>query len=188
MQSNKMGRKGIVWPMLACVLMGIAYFLQARMAAEEGKSTAVIRGTVRSPDGTPLYGILVKARGEGKNYTTYVFTGDKGSYDFPVLPLGAYQVSVGTARLETVQLTASGANQDFSGVQLGPDFLNQTTGPNWLKAIPGSEAEKTRVAQNCVGCHSTGRLFSRAPASPAGWAAIVKNMVGERLPKSDWYP
>ena len=193
MQNNTMGRKVIGWAVLACVLIGTASTLQARqakMAAEGGNIPAVIRGTVRSPEGTPLYGILVKGKGVGKNHSTYVFTDEKGSYDFPVLPLGAYQVSVGTARVETVPLTASGANQDFSGVQLGPDFLNQTTGPNWLKAIPGSEAEKTRVAQNCVGCHSTGRLFTNTPASPAGWARIVDRMIFDILQgrPSDWWP
>lgn len=187
MRSDKMGRKGMGWVVLACALLGTAYVLQTGMAAQDGKGAAVIRGTVRSSDGTSLHGILVSAREAGKNSATYVFTDDKGSYDFPPLPLGSYQVSVGTAWRETVPLTASGATRDFA-VQLGPGFLNQVTGASLLKAIPGSEAEKARIAQDCVGCHSTARLFSRAPASPGGWAAIVKNMLEERLPKSDWYP
>ena len=189
MQNIKKGIKVIVWPMLACVLLGTAYFLQA----QDVKSSAVIRGSVRTPDVTSLYGIMVKARGEGKNYSTYVFTDEKGNYDFPPLPLGAYRVSVGNARRETVRLSAAGATQDFS-VELGPDLLDQTTGANYLKLIPGSEAEKSRIAQDCVSCHSTTRLFTRPPLSPQGWGRIVDTMISSYLMSdgrgalTDWWP
>ena len=75
MQVNRMAGRAIVFPVLACVLFGTAYALQTRMGAEAVRSQAIIRGTVRSSDdGTPLYGILVRARGVGKNVSTYVFT------------------------------------------------------------------------------------------------------------------
>jgi hypothetical protein len=147
MQSNKNGRKVSLGPLLACVLMAVAFLPQATMAAEDGKREAVIRGTVRSSDGTALYGIFVRARGVGKSSTTYVYTDEKGSYDFPPLPLGAYQVSVGIAWTQAVQLSASGATQDFS-VQLGPGLVNQVTGTSLLKVIPGSEDEKTALSRN----------------------------------------
>jgi hypothetical protein len=155
-RTNKKRQKGNMWPVIFCLLIAAAYALQTRTAADE-KTQAVIHGIVRSSDGTPLYGILVCARSSGKSYSTYVFTDQNGSYDFPVLPLGAYQVSVGTARKESVQLTASGVTQDFGSVQLGRDFMNQTTGPNWLKVIPGNEADKERAARYCASCHTTSR-------------------------------
>jgi streptogramin lyase len=190
MQSNKNGRMVVVWTLLAWVLLGAAYFLPARrMAAQGGKSDAVIRGTVWSTDGkTPLYGISVKARGDGKSFTTYVFTDEKGKYDFPALPLGAYQVSVGTVWSETVQLTASGANQDFK-VQLGPGLSNQITGTALLKLIPGTEAQKLEVGSSCgaFGCHSTTRLFDHAPGTPQGWDPILKRMQTVNLPSSNWW-
>ena len=175
MQSNKTGRKVIVGPLLACVLMGTADFLHARMAAEVEKGTAVIRGTVRSSEGEPLYGILVKARGEGRNYATSVFTDGEGNYELPPLPLGKYQVSVGTDWKETFQLSASGANQDFS-VKLGTGFMNQTTGTSWARVIPITEEEKVPLNSTCARCHTIRRLIEGAPRSPDGWVAIVERM------------
>lgn len=175
MQSNKMGGKVIVWPVLACLLVGTVNFLQAKMASGEGKPLAVIRGTVRSTVGNSLYGILVKARGEGKNYATSVFTDGKGNYEFPPLPAGKYEVSVGTEWKASVQLGASAARQDFS-VQLGTGFMNQTTGTSWLRVIPGREEEKLELNWTCTRCHSLVRVINFAPKSPEGWAVIVKKM------------
>src|ERR1035437_2755142 len=201
MRSNKNGRMVFVWPLLACLLMGTApawgqlyntypagKLVEARKAAEAKTGpTAVIRGTVQSSDGAGLYGILVKAKGEGKTITTYVYTDEKGKYDFPALPLGAYKVSVGTVWQQTVPLTASGATQDFKDVALGPGLVNQLTGTNLLKVLPGSEDIKTKLGGACVQCHSTTRFFLHAPATPDGWDAIVKRMVEEHVPGSDWY-
>src|SRR3990167_7414666 len=154
MQRNKNGRKVIVWPLLACILMGTACLLQARLGAQNRQSTAVIRGTVRSEDGTPLYGIFVRTTGVVKNATTYVYTDDKGIYEFPPLPVGAYQVSVGVAWKKPVQLTASGATENFT-IELGAGLVNQVTGLSLLKVIPGTEAEKNLLGEGCVACHST---------------------------------
>ena len=187
MRSNKNRRKVSLWSLLACVLMWVAFLPQSTMAAEDGKSEAVIRGTVRSSDGTALYGIFVRARGVGKSSTTYVYTDDKGIYEFPPLPLGAYQVSVGIAWKQTVQLAPSGATQDFI-VELGPGLVNQVTGTSLLKVIPGSEEEKTRLGLDCVPCHQSTRWFAHAPSTPDGWDAIVKRMLSIRLSEEDWFP
>ena len=187
MQSKNNGkRKLIVWSLFACLLMGTTYLLHARTPADVGTGTAVIRGTVRSEEGTPLYGIFVRTTGVMKNATTYVYTDDKGNYEFPPLPLGAYQVSVGTAWKKPVQLNASGATQDFS-VELGPGLVNQVTGQSLLKAVPGDDAEKQHFEQDCVACHSTTRMFQHAPSTPDGWEVIVKRMM-VHLDESDWYP
>jgi virginiamycin B lyase len=186
MQSRKSGKKVSLWPLLASVLMVVASLSQATVAAADGNSDAVIRGTVRSSDGAALYGIFVRARGVGKTSTTYVYTDENGNYNFPPLPLGTYQVSVGISWKQSVQLIASGATQDFS-IQLGPGLVNQVTGTSLLKVIPGTEEEKTRLGQDCDPCHQTTRLFAHAPTTPDGWDTIVKNMLTVRLPEEDWY-
>ena len=186
MQRNKNGRKVIVWPLLACILMGTACLLQARLGAQNRQSTAVIRGTVRSEDGTPLYGIFVRTTGVVKNATTYVYTDDKVIYEFPPLPVGAYQVSVGVAWKKPVQLTASGATENFT-IELGAGLVNQVTGLSLLKVIPGTEAEKNLLGEGCVACHSTTRMFLNAPAVPSGWDTVIKKMK-VLLEESDWYP
>jgi virginiamycin B lyase len=176
-------------PLLLAAVIGLG----SALAGETGgisaqQSTAVIRGTVRDADNAPLYGILVNAKGTGKNATTFVFTDDRGVYEFPPLALGAYQVSVGTAQSHPVQLTASGATRDFKGITLGPDLMDQTTGPNWMKVIPGDKAQKTKIAQRCVACHSTNYLITRAPFSADGWSRLVDRMINERLHAADWWP
>jgi len=139
MRGNKLGRKVVIL-LLGCGVTGTACLLPLGMAAQERASSGgVIRGTVRSTEGNPLYGILVKARGEGKNNATSVVTDGNGQYEFPVLPLGEYQVSVGTEWKENLRLGASGARQDFS-VKLGPDFINQITGSSWSRLISGRPA------------------------------------------------
>ena len=209
MRSTKIRRKAILWPPLACVLLGAAYLLQPTIVygsqefrtAGPGSANpnvgtqdvdlwtgAVIQGTVRSEDGTPLYGILVKAaNGPVKNAATYVYTDDKGIYEFPPLPVGTYQVSVGVAWRKAVQLTASGATQDFNNIELGPGLVNQVTGVSLLEAIPGTDAEKQLLGESCVACHSNTRLFLNAPSVPSGWATVMERMV-YRLDSSDWYP
>src|ERR1017187_5141740 len=191
MRSNKNGRMVFVWPLLACLLMGtapawgqlyntypIGKLVEARKAAEAKIGpTAVIRGTVQSSDGTGLYGILVKAKGEGKTITTYVYTDEKGKYDFPALPLGAYKVSVGTIWQQTVPLAASGATQDFKDVALGPGLVNQVTGTNLLKVLPGSEDIKTKIGACAYPCHTTTRVFLHAASTPSDWDIVMKRMV-----------
>ena len=188
MRSSEKKRKIIVWSLLASVLIGAECVGQTETVAEENNATAVIQGSVRSPDGTALYGILVSAKGAGRIDTTYVFTDEHGRYEFPPLPLREYEMAVGTARMATVQLAASGANQDFDEVQLGPDLVNQANGPGWLNAVPGSEEVKKKVAYACVACHSAGILFTNSPSTPAGWAPIVNLMINDRAHNADWWP
>jgi hypothetical protein len=82
---NQWGRRAIVGPLsasllLACLLIGELGLPRLAMSSEEAKETAVIQGTVRSLDGGPLYGILVKAKGDGKNYETTVVSDGKPSH------------------------------------------------------------------------------------------------------------
>ena len=163
------------------VSMGLVYFLggsrwwtEPGRAQEKSKDTGVIRGTVRDRQ-NPLHGILVKAQAEGKNVSTSVFTDEQGAYVFPPLPAGNYVVSVGMKWQEKVDLGSSPVRQDFA-VELGPGFLNQTSGDSFLAVLPGTEAEKRNLVNNCGSCHSIWRLIDRPPSSPDGWASLVRRM------------
>ena len=170
-------RRGI----LILVSMGLVYFLggsgwwtEPGRAQEKSKDTGVIQGTVRDRQ-NPLHGILVKAQAEGKNVSTSVFTDDQGAYVFPPLPAGNYVVSVGMKWQEKVNLGSSPVRQDFA-VELGPGFLNQTSGGSFLAVLPGTEAEKKIVVNDCGGCHSVWRMIDRPQSSPEGWADLVRRM------------
>ena len=151
-----------------------SWTVPAKATPDKANNKAVIRGTVRDQQ-NPLYGILVKAQGEGKNSFTSVFTDDHGDYVFPPLPSGNYVVSVGTKWQEKVALEAASVKKDFV-VELGPGFYNQTTGDSFLGVLPGSEAEKNNIVNNCGGCHTLWRLFDRGPNSPEGWTNLVRQM------------
>jgi virginiamycin B lyase len=184
---NAKAWKVVIVGLVLIVVTGAAAVLLPRAAVEAAQTgNAVIRGRVLSLEGAPLYGILVRARGEGKNYTTSVFTDENGSYDFPSLPSGNYQVWVGSAAKQTVRLSPSGASQEFK-VRLGPDFMNQTTASTLWAQIPANEGKKTEVMKNCVNCHTAWRLLKWEPSSAQDWTKIVDQMAGRPTPAEDPY-
>ena len=150
--------------------------LQISSAKDTPSPTGVIEGTVKSPRGEALYGILVKASGEGQNYQTSVFTDENGRYEFPPLPRGQYRVSAGTVRQESVVLKSANATQDLT-VDLNLELLNQTTGASWVKAFPGTDDEKTRFSVSCGGgCHGIPAIINKSPRSAQRWADAMKQM------------
>jgi virginiamycin B lyase len=168
---------GRVHPWTGLLVIGLllaTHSCTATDGIENEQQEPVITGTVRTPDGSSLYGILVSAKGENEKYTTSVFTDDQGVYEFPPSPFGSYRVSVGTLWSETVNLTSSGAVQDFI-VEMGPGFMNQTTGVSWFN-LPGTPTEKKRLTDNCGTCHSLWRLIDQPQTTREGWAALAHKM------------
>ena len=149
---------------------GCSSLMQPGDSADSG----VIRGTVRDQQ-NPLYGILVKAKAEGKISSTSVITDEQGEYVFPPLPAGNYAVSVGSQWQETVSLDSSPVQQDFV-VELGPGFMNQTSGVSWFSALPGTDEERKLLSDHCSGCHSIWRLVDRAQDSPEKWLGVIRAM------------
>ena len=168
--------KASPWAVLLIVsLLLTAYSCTATGRDENEQQEPAITGTIRTSDGSPLYGILVSAKGEGQKYTTSVFTDDQGVYEFPPLPFGSYRVSTGTLWSETVNLTSSGSTQDFI-VELGTGFMNQTTGASWSSLLPGTQADKKRLTDSCGSCHGIWRLIDRPQTTKEGWAAQARRM------------
>jgi virginiamycin B lyase len=156
-----------------CAIVGLGTGIQSR-AAEKPAQGSVISGKVRDQQNS-LYGIAVKAGAEGKNVFTSVFTDDKGEYSFPPLPPGNYVVSVGAKWQEKVALDSSPVKRDFV-VELGPDFVNQTSGGSLLAVLPGDNTQKKNLVNNCGSCHSVWRPITMGPNSPDGWAKLVRRM------------
>src|ERR1700693_1958708 len=67
-------------------------FSAASMISQSGASGAVISGTVRTKDGTPLEGVGVSARRDHDRFRTTVYTNKDGAYFFPALTNGHYRV------------------------------------------------------------------------------------------------
>ncbi len=175
-QMYERSHKASPWALLLIVSLLLAAYSCTPTGRDENElQEPAITGTIRTSDGSPLYGILVSAKGEGQIYTTSVFTDDQGVYEFPPLPFGSYRVSTGTLWSETVNLTSSGATQDFI-VEFGPGFMTQTTGASWLKLLPGTQADKKRLNDSCGTCHGIWRLIDRPQTTKEGWAALARRM------------
>src|SRR3990167_9850764 len=52
----------------------------------------VLKGTVKSSDGKPMEGATISMRGEGKTFTTTVFTERDGTFVSPQLEKNKYQI------------------------------------------------------------------------------------------------
>lgn len=168
-------REVLILVSLVLVSFVSGLWIDSGRAQEKSNGQGVIRGIVRDQQ-NPLYGILVKARGEGKNYTTSVFTDDRGEYLFPPLPPGDYVVSVGTMWQEKVSLGSSAVKQDFV-VELGSGFMNQIGGGSWFDSLPGTAKEKSLLSTNCSGCHGLWKLIDRPQSSPEEWTKVIHKMV-----------
>ncbi len=120
-QLYRMSRRATPW---AALLMGslllAAHSWTPTGSNENEQQEPTITGTIRTSDGSPLYGIRVSAKRDGQNSTTSVFTDDQGVYEFPPLSVGSYRVSTGTLWSETVNLTSSGVTQYLPVLDLSP--------------------------------------------------------------------
>ena len=78
-----------------------------------------LTGTVKGPDGKPMEGVGVSAKGQGASITTSVWTNRNGAYAFPALEAGRYRVwaqAVGFDRpvVEAAIVPGEGVRQDFT--------------------------------------------------------------------------
>ena len=168
----------------------VAVSLMALSAAGQrpssGSDTALF-GTITSPAGQPLEGVVVSARAAGKHMTTSVFTDDRGRYYFPPLEGAQYNVWAQAVGFET-----SRANVDLRSVDgEGPaprsdfrlktlkDFTRQLSGPEMLAALPEDTFEHRRMKaifrNNCSGCHQPNFVLQNK-FDEAGWRAVIDVM------------
>ncbi len=171
MPKNKRAMLAPVAVMVACFLAGHGYL---KAQSSEDQAQGVIRGTVRDSQ-SPLYGILVKAEAQSENRSVTVFTDENGEYLFPSMPAGKYFVSVGMKRHAIVDVGSSPVTQDFV-VELGPAFLNQTSGISWFDILPGTEEQKKMLSYQCSGCHSIWRIVNRSRRSTEGYLSLIRWM------------
>src|SRR5688500_3359172 len=79
-----------------------------------GADDGLLTGTIASPSGTPLEGVIVSAQIPGEPLTTSVYTGADGRYFFPPLKGGKHNVwaqGIGLERGETVADVATGTRR-----------------------------------------------------------------------------
>ncbi|OFV95495.1 MAG: hypothetical protein A3H28_15815 [Acidobacteria bacterium RIFCSPLOWO2_02_FULL_61_28] len=142
----------------------------------------VLKGSVKSSDGKPLEGVAVSMRGEGKTFTTTVFTERDGTFVSPRLEKNKYQVwaqAVGFEMTKSeVQITDQ-AGQAALSLKPLQDYHKQLSAQEWMASLPESDSRDLRMKSvlmnNCTGCHYVGRILQNRFDS-TGWAAMIKLM------------
>src|SRR5262249_45285322 len=142
-----------------------------------------LSGTVKGPDGQPLAGVAVYARGLGRTITTTVFTDDQGTYVFPPLEPGPYKlwaqaVGFDVAR-ESVSLQPGRHDSKAFTLKTIADVSPQLYEAEWMAALPVSTREQRRMKEilrvNCGMCHSIAAVLQHR-YDEAGWLAMVDQM------------
>ena len=144
---------------------------------------AGLLGAVHGPDGEPLGGVAVYARGVDRTITTTVFTDAGGEYVFPALEPGPYRLwaqAVGfEASRATVTLRAAVRARHAFALRAIADVAPQLSEAEWMAALPaGTQAErrmKEILRVNCAMCHSIASILQHRHDEP-GWLALVDQM------------
>ena len=155
----------------------------ANPTAEEDAPAAGLLGTVHGPDGGPLGGVAVYARGADRTITTTVFTDAGGEYVVPALEPGPYRLwaqAVGfEASRATVTLRAAARARHAFALRAIADVAPQFSEAEWMAALPARTQAERRMKEilrvNCAMCHSIASILQHRHDEP-GWLALVDQM------------
>ena len=159
------------------------------VSAAGAELTELLTGTVRDANGQAMEGVTVSARStaHGTFSTTTVYSDRDGSYVFPLVAEGSYEMwaqAVGFhAGRATVTVTGGGTTQDFSLGAIADltsaAYTNQLTGAAWMAALPEATFDDRRMKDifwtNCNSCHTSNFVLQNR-FDTAGWMAILKFM------------
>ncbi len=98
---------------LKLIVVATLVLASAGLAFAQGTQTGVLTGTVASPDGQTLPGVLVTVKSDALIGTRTATTDAHGAYIFKALPSGVYKVTFTRDRFATVEKTVKidlGAN------------------------------------------------------------------------------
>jgi streptogramin lyase len=165
------------------VLIAFAFILGAAASVPTAANAAdiILSGAVKSAAGEKLSGVMVSAKGEGQTITTSIFTDDAGSYYFPPMPAGKYQVWAQALTFETAKSAVDLGAKKRQDFELKPmaDFVRQLPGHELLAGLPADTPEDARmkvlVRKNCTGCHSASYPLQHK-FDEAGWTAVLDLM------------
>ena len=144
-------------------------------------SDGLLAGKVTSPDGAPMAGVVVSARGDGRTITISVFTDAAGKYYFPSMPAGHYAIwaqAIGYEPARRALELGVTRREDFA-LSARKDFERELSGADFLAALPDRTADDKRmkrlVRNNCTGCH-TASFPLQHRFDVAGWTAVLDLM------------
>jgi streptogramin lyase/mono/diheme cytochrome c family protein len=176
------------------LLASAAGLIVAGSAAPTMAADQILNGAVASPSGEKLGGVTVSAKQDGSTITTSVYTDETGSYYFPPLPAGKYQVWAQALSFETskasVDLSAA-AHQDMviKPITDPEQQVRQLPSELLVAALPEDTEDDARIKKvftnQCTGCHTPGYPL-QFKFDEAGWNKIINLM--KVIPGTGIYP
>jgi streptogramin lyase len=162
---------------LALIVLGAA-LPSLTHAAPDG---ALLAGTVKSAAGARMSGVTVSAKMENTTITSSVFTDDEGSYYFPSMNGGRYQVWAQADGFDTARSSVDLASTKHADFVLNPakDFAKQLTGDQMLASLPDQTPDDRRLKRvfrnDCTSCHQPNYILQNQ-FDEKGWTAILEVM------------
>ena len=149
--------------------------------AQLNAADAILSGSIKSPAGEAMGGIMVSAKPEGGTITTTVLTDEAGRYYFPPLAAGKYRVWAKAVSFETAkgEIDLGAVKKHDFTLRPMDDFFRQLPGNVMLSALPEDNEQDKRmkviVRNNCTACHTASYVLQHR-FDEAGWSAIVELM------------
>ncbi len=142
-----------------------------------------IRGKVTDKNG-PLEGAYIGAHGDGKTFTTYVMTDNRGQFVFRGLAPGSYAVFTripGFRKLIKDRITVKKGKISQADFQVEPEtefmtLLNQASNSELLESLPLPRAQVNALDGRCSSrCHGAS-YYLNARFTEKDWLLIVSKM------------
>ena len=142
-----------------------------------------IRGQVTGKNG-PLEGAYVGAHGDGKTFTTYVMTDDRGQFIFRGLAPGSYAVFTkipGFRKVIKDRITVAQGKVAQARFQVEPetDFMtlvDQASNSELLESLPLPREQVNALDSRCSSrCHGAS-YYLKARFTAKDWMLIVSKM------------
>src|SRR5215210_1821680 len=131
-----------LWQSAAAVAVCAALLLPAQTAAaaRQQLASATLRGTVRDQNGAVVVGTKVTATRVATGLARETRTGDEGTYAFPNLPVGVYEVRAEaqgfkTALVRDVTLQVGQSLTVDVGIEVGEIVIADDFGPDTLQPV-----------------------------------------------------
>ena len=175
--------KRIIRGLLSLILPAFLFIAVPVHARAASAPVSPLKGFVKSADDKPLEGVAVSARAENQTFTTSVYTTRDGSYFFPALENGEYQIWAQAVGFESGRASAKlssgkAVEHDFT-LKVMEDFSKQLSGVEWMASLPKNTPEDRRakriIGVDCVQCHAFGFVLQNR-FDLTGWTAILNFM------------
>jgi virginiamycin B lyase len=176
------------------LLASAASLVIAASATPTMAADQILNGAISSASGEKLGGVTVSAKQVGSTITTSVYSDESGSYYFPPLPAGKYQVWAQALSFETskaaVDLSAT-AHQDLvlKAITDPEERVRQLPSELLVAALPEDTEDDARIKKvftnQCTGCHTPGYPL-QFRFDEAGWNKIINLM--KVIPGTGVYP